>query len=91
MSNPLIYKNEHGNAEGNDPRRVARPVLEGAFSNQNYSRAIRAKCLDCCCGQQGEVLRCTVVKCPLWPFRMGTNPFTNRKGGFKSQPPEAAE
>lgn len=84
----LVSRNEHGNAEGLDPRKVSRATLEGSFPQQNYSRAIRAKCLDCCCGQQTEVLRCTVVKCPLWPFRMGTNPFTNRKGRFKR--PEAA-
>lgn len=34
-------------------------------------KAIRAKCLDCCCGQQGEVRRCTAVNCPLWRFRLG--------------------
>ena len=33
--------------------------------------AIRAKCLDCCCGQSAEVRECTARECPLWPFRMG--------------------
>lgn len=35
------------------------------------SKAIRAKCIDCCCGNSAEVRRCTVKKCPLWVFRMG--------------------
>ena len=35
------------------------------------SRAIRAKCLECQCGQQGEVSRCEMTDCPLWPWRMG--------------------
>ena len=34
-------------------------------------KAIRAKCLDCCCGNSAEVRRCPVEKCALWPFRMG--------------------
>lgn len=34
-------------------------------------KAIRLKCLDCCCGNSAEVRRCDLRKCPLWPFRMG--------------------
>jgi len=37
-------------------------------------QAIRAKCLDCCCGQANEVKLCTAIRCPLWPFRLGKNP-----------------
>lgn len=35
------------------------------------AKAIRAKCLDCCCGQAVEVRLCTAQKCPLFPYRMG--------------------
>ena len=35
------------------------------------SKAIRLKCLDCCCGQQAEVRKCPAENCPLWRFRMG--------------------
>ncbi len=38
-------------------------------------KAIRAKCLDCCCGFANEVKLCTSEKCPLHPFRFGKNPF----------------
>lgn len=34
-------------------------------------KAIRLKCLDCCCGNSAEVRRCPVTKCPLWRYRMG--------------------
>lgn len=34
-------------------------------------QAIRAKCLDCCCGQASEVRKCTVTNCPLWIYRLG--------------------
>lgn len=37
-------------------------------------KAIRAKCLDCCCGQAVEVRRCVLEKCPLYPYRMGHRP-----------------
>lgn len=34
-------------------------------------KAIKAKCLDCCCGQYTEVKKCTVTTCPLWIYRLG--------------------
>jgi hypothetical protein len=37
-------------------------------------KAIRAKCLDCCCNQYSEVTNCTVVKCALYPYRLGKRP-----------------
>lgn len=40
-------------------------------------KAIRLKCLDCCCGSAYEVKLCTAANCPLYPFREGHNP--NRK------------
>ena len=38
-------------------------------------KAIREKCLDCSCGNATEVARCTFENCPLWPMRMGKNPY----------------
>lgn len=40
-------------------------------------KAIRLKCLDCCCGSSNEVKLCPVAGCALYPFREGINP--NRK------------
>ena len=37
----------------------------------NRARAIRVKCLDCMGNQGGEVARCPVYACPLWPYRSG--------------------
>ena len=34
-------------------------------------RAIRLKCLDCCCGSAWEVRLCENRQCPLWRYRMG--------------------
>ena len=52
-------------------------------------KAIRAKCLDCCCGQVAEVKLCPAEDCPIWPYRMGHNP--NRKGIGGSFKEEAEE
>ncbi len=50
-------------------------------------KAIRAKCLDCCCDQAAEVRRCPSKTWALWPFRMGKNP--NRAGtGGRASPSE---
>ena len=35
------------------------------------AKAIRLKCIDCCAGQQSEVRKCELTKCPLWRYRMG--------------------
>lgn len=37
-------------------------------------RAIRLKCLDCCCGQIVEIRECVVTSCALYPYRMGCYP-----------------
>ena len=47
--------------------------------------AIRAKCLDCCCGSFKSVKFCTLdglnsTRCALWPYRFGRRPATVRKG-----------
>lgn len=37
-------------------------------------KAIRLKCLDCCCGQAREVRDCSCLDCGLYPYRLGKNP-----------------
>ena len=39
------------------------------------AKAIRKHCLGCCSGSQGEVAKCAIIHCPLFPFRFG-----NEKG-----------
>ena len=46
--------------------------------------AIRRKCIDCSAGYSAEILRCEIIDCALWPFRMHKNPFHARTG--KPQP-----
>ena len=77
-------ESDGGHLIGCDPRRLSKetlakyyPVEPGGAGN---GRVVRAKCLDCCCYQEAEIRKCTALACALWPYRMGTNPFTNRKG-----------
>lgn len=42
-------------------------------------KAIRNKCLDCCCDQTREVKMCPSEKCPLWPYRFGKDEGAKRK------------
>lgn len=44
----------------------------------NPTKVIREKCLDCCCGSANEVRLCTAERCPLWPWRMGKNPYRKK-------------
>ncbi len=37
-------------------------------------KAIRAKCVDCCCGNRAEVKACPARDCPLYYYRMGHRP-----------------
>ena len=45
----------------------------------NPVKAIRAFCLECSCGSTAEVKDCRVHKCPLFPFRLGKNPYRQRR------------
>lgn len=42
-------------------------------------QAIRAKCIDCMCGDKAEVKLCVSTGCPLYDFRLGKNPNIKRK------------
>ena len=45
----------------------------------NPVKAIRAKCLDCCCGSSKEVSLCPVGTCALYSFRFGKNPYRSKR------------
>lgn len=45
----------------------------------NPVKAIREKCLDCCGGSTLEVKECTAENCPIYPFRLGKNPFRQKR------------
>ena len=43
-------------------------------------KAIRSKCLDCCCDSAKEVKMCTLRDCALHSYRMGKNPNMAHRG-----------
>lgn len=68
----------NGETEGKNPRLLSKEDLEQmGHVPTPILRVIRAKCLDCS-HTSGEVAKCTVLSCPLWPYRMGANPFRTR-------------
>lgn len=83
-NNPLLeYQNGH--LVGKHPENVQ--VLEmkdAGHTNLPVAQIIRKKCLDCCGFQQSEVRKCVCTTCPLWPYRMGKNPFQSEK--WKNKP-----
>jgi hypothetical protein len=46
-------------------------------------RAIKLKCLECS-GNAKEVKLCTMSDCPLFEYRLGTNPGRKGIGGRKT-------
>ena len=60
----------HGDQEQSIRQGILRAKWRGVVIS-----AVRAKCLDCCGWCQKEVELCEAVQCPLWPLRMGENPF----------------
>lgn len=63
---------------------IVNPV-HGSEIPKNYrerisgpTSAIRAKCSWCMGGNMSMVSACATINCPLWPFRMGSNPFYSR-------------
>jgi hypothetical protein len=71
----FIVRHADRGTEGRDPREISRDELATLHDPMPVLKAIRAKCLDCCCYQEGEVRKCAAIECPLWPFRMGSNPW----------------
>lgn len=52
-------------------------------NSDNYKKispmkAIRLKCIDCCGGILIEVKACSSLKCPLWKYRLGLHPNTEK-------------
>jgi hypothetical protein len=84
----LIYE---GELIGKRPAEVPLEILSLKFRAQNPLKAIREKCLDCCCGNAAEVRKCTAADCALWPFRMSTNPFRKKRELSPQQKRERAE
>ena len=65
--------------------------MEKTIDITSPMKAIRAKCLDCCCDQREEVKLCPATTCPLYPFRLGKNPHRKARTFTEEQKKAAAE
>ena len=59
------------------------------MAKRDVMRAIREKCLDCCCGSAGEVKLCEIQDCPLHPFRFGKDPTATKSADSPLDPKTA--
>jgi len=85
------FEIDSGELIGRRPEDVPSEILALKFRAQNPLKAVREKCLDCCCGNATEVRKCVAVDCALWPFRTGTNPFRKRRELSPNQKRELGE
>ena len=77
--NPLL-EYQSGHLIGKHPDNVlVSEIKDAGHINLPLAQIIRKKCLDCCGFQQSEVRKCVCTTCPLWPYRMGKNPFQSAK------------
>ena len=72
---PSTYRADGGNLIGKLPSKLSVPELLDLGHPTAPIKAIRAKCVDCSGGMYSEVRKCVQHSCPLWPMRMGRNPF----------------
>ncbi len=42
-------------------------------------KVIRTYCIGCCGGSKSEVTLCPATTCELHPFRLGKNPYRNKR------------
>ena len=76
-----------------DPRELGPSTLMGmGYERTSRGDAIRAYCVDTCmCGSRNEVLMCANGGCLLWLFRMGTDPWREKREMTDEQRAEAGE
>lgn len=81
----LVICTEHETI-GKDPRKFSKKEIDDCgFIPKPLSKIIKEKCVDCCGGDQSEVLKCTSISCPLWLYRTGKNPFNKLNAKEMSQ------
>ncbi|MDA7568639.1 hypothetical protein N8742_02915 [Emcibacteraceae bacterium] len=85
MTSPLKI-NTNGEKVGKHPEEISTSEFETlGHQKEPTLKIIRKYCMDCCCHQSSEVSKCVSDDCPLWPYRMGTNPFRTIKSVSENQ------
>jgi hypothetical protein len=85
-------KTPAGETVGRDPRKMTPAELERLGHRAcSVIDALRRRCLDCCAGSAQEVRYCVAKTCPSWPFRMGKNPWVEKRQLSEDQREAARE
>ena len=63
-----MYQKWYKSDDKNDDKEVQK------MTKTELLKLVRAKCLDCCCNQPGEVALCPIERCPLYTVRLGKDP-----------------
>ena len=50
-------------------RKASAPLLLRSVGAEELLKAIRGRCLDCCCGSKKAVKACKTYDCKLYPYR----------------------
>lgn len=58
---------------------------------RNPLQAIRAKCIECSCGNREEIVECPVKTCALWDYRLPTQQNASPDSKGPLTPPEPKE
>jgi len=80
---PMSIPSEVLTAAGHGPRRTK--AIVRALSDEPVDPSIRGhkdlkRHCQSCAENAGEVRRCAIIDCPLWPYRTGRNPHNPRRG-----------
>lgn len=84
------YAVDEGHLIGKVPAEISMTDLRALGHPAAPLRAIRANC-RACVGSETEIRKCVQHSCPLWPMRMGRNPFhgaAKHPGGGDVEPPD---
>ena len=68
------------NRESREVELTDAQLAELGHGKRPLLKVIRSYCLRCMGDQPSMVRKCTSVACPLYVYRLGTNPFTGRRG-----------
>jgi len=81
---PLAGKKTGVQKIPDNPMQKAQVKAAEAVQKNSALLAIRAKCLDCACGSDAEIRKCTLTHCALYPFRMGKRPGSKSRSAKTS-------
>jgi len=99
-SSAIDLEVKNANRENREVSLSAEQLTQLGHHKRPLTKVLRAFCLRCMGGDRAQVRKCTAVRCELYPYRLGRNVYSGRKGNPSSlqlsarstfQPERAAE